>query len=114
MEITKQQLIDMWLLYTENKATDPDSFSYLPEIEMFSIRINDKISISVDKNTKEIALFFADVIRYKVFVLDQIECDALLLSWETGLNKSSKYQKDKHIAECLHEFEILLLQSHIS
>ena len=66
MEITKQQLIDMWLLYTENKATDPDSFSYLPEIEMFSIRINDKISISIDKNTKEITLFFAPTLVEKI------------------------------------------------
>jgi len=116
MEITKSQLIELWALYCDENAQDPDMFSYYhsEECPSYGIRINDNVSLTIDsilsKKSYNITLIFSDVIRYKTFIIDEIEYEGLTTYWEAGSNKAAKIQKDKKISEGLIEFEKLFKQ----
>lgn len=114
MEITKSQLIELWALYCDENAQDPDmfSYSYNDKCYTYGIRINDNVSLTIDSvlSKKSITLIFSDFIRYKTFIIEEIEYEELTTSWEAGSNKAVKFQKDKKISEGLIELEKLFRQ----
>lgn len=112
-EITKSQLIEMWSLYCKQMAHNPDVFSqYSESYQLYNLRINDKISLNISFNDKtyEIALVFFDIIRHKVFLIDESEFSNLLLMWEIGYNQSVEFLKNKQISEGLAELQNVMSQ----
>jgi len=122
MEITKEQLIQIWTYYCEKEAKDPDDFSHygypdgIPdENYKYIIRINNIISLEVEMYTPskqyKINIFFSDILKYKSYNIENSEFEALLLMWESGKNLALKVSKGIIIENGINALKQLLISS---
>ncbi len=113
IDITKDSLTDLWCKSCTN-AQDQDVFNSFGSSEMpgFGIRINDKISLTIEGVTSaklySINLILSDVIRYKSFNIEEVDYMSFLDYWETGSNHASKIIQEKLIKEGLQAFDELI------
>lgn len=112
-DITKEVLIKLWCDSTGN-ADNPEVFNFFGSSEQpgFGIIINDKISLTIDGiheiKSYSINLIFSDVVRYKSFIIEEIDYMSLLEYWETGSNHASKIAREILIKEGLEDFNNLV------
>lgn len=124
MEITKEQLINIWNLYCNEKLEDANAYTTMVTKSQghkldilkdfnYSIKINDTLSLMIENseftNMLTISLIFSGFLRHKSFELSLDEFSELEINWSNGESRASQKFIQNTLSAGLNELEKILV-----